>query len=173
MYYNGAFYKSVVSSLTKRKRSRLFWNILWIFAIVLSLLPMQDLVYEAICERLYFQEQVVYERVGDGYLYTSQGVFKISTSQEQPIPLDTFLETVEEGETIEVRISDLSNKVLMIYHHGNLVYYKYHKTVTDWIVFAIIEVTLLSLWVFMLIVTNLKNPRGRIKKLQREFVRRI
>ena len=172
MIYAGdhAMIRLVVYIMKKTgKKPRWIWNCIWgiflVFFIGLYIYTSCILFGGLIT----YQTEQIYEHYESGLLYTNVGTYEISTNSELvEIQISEFLGIAHSGDSIQLTISKISDELFAIQCDGKVLYKVSEVPSAVWIQQPLF-LSLIGVLIFMLIVVNLKNPKGRLKKLQQEM----
>ncbi len=153
--------------LKNKKKTRLVWNIFFgaIFAFWL-ILYIYSMVYILGGLSLY-EENTRYIKYDEGFLYTEHGEYEIET-EEVDISIDNFIENAKIGDDIKIKVSKLNGELYEIQKNGIVLYQIPLIPIAIWIQQPLF-ISFMGICIFGLVVTNLKNPKGRLKKLQGEL----
>ena len=157
-------------ALAKGKKSRYIWNIFWIITLLLILYCIFLFVYQILCDYVCYETKQIYVRCEDGYLITDVDSFEIVENDRQDININALIKTVDVGSEINLTINHFSGELLEIKKEDKTVYKVALTSSVDIIAFVLLFVPMLAFVVFMLVVTNIKNPGRRIKNIQNQFL---
>ena len=165
----------VASGIASKKRPRIFWNIFWSVMIIGTCLAMLMFVYQASADRITYSTEQIFIEEDAGYLITDVDSFKLADKEKQEIRISVLTQNGNSGDVIKLSISKLSGELIEVKNVENVTVYKKELTpiMPTVIASTVIVIPMLSLFVFMLIVTNMKHPKGKIKKFQDTFLLRI
>jgi hypothetical protein len=153
--------------LKNKKKPRLVWNIF--FGAMLAfflILYIYSTVYILGGLSLY-EENTRYIKYDEGFLYTEHGEYEIET-EEVDISIDNFIENAKIGDDIKIKVSKLNGELYEIQKNGIVLYQIPLIPIAIWIQQPMF-ISLMGICIFGLVVTNLKKPKGQLKKLQREL----
>lgn len=173
MYYGWAGH--IGKSIASKKRPRIFWNFFWGGGIILIIFAMLSFTFQATADRLTYSLEQFFVEQEAGYLITDVDTFELADKEKQETPISELTKKVKSGDVIKLSISKLSGELIEVKNVENEIVYKKELTpiMPTVIASAVIVIPMLSLFVFMLIVTNMKHPKGKIKKFQDTFLLRI
>ena len=114
-----------------------------------------------------YEENTRYIKYDEGFLYTENGEYEIET-EEADISIDNFIENAKSGDDIILKVSKLNSRLYEIQRNGMILYQIPPIPSAIWLQQPLF-ISLIGICVFGLVVTNLKNPKCRLKKLQREL----
>ena len=119
--------------------------------------------------RTYLLQHLVAKSVSN-FCEKNTGIIKdISTNSELvEIQISEFLGIAHSGDSIQLTISKISDELFAIQCDGKVLYKVSEVPSAVWIQQPLF-LSLIGVLIFMLIVVNLKNPKGRLKKLQEEM----
>jgi len=116
-----------------------------------------------------YQTEQIYEKYADGILYTNVDSYKIDTTSDRiEIPISKFLTYAERRTSVQLTVSKISGKLYEIQCDGKVLYKVSTAPTAAWAQQPLF-LALIGTCIFMLIAVNLKNPKGRLKKLQEEM----
>ena len=158
-------------SICARKRTRTFWNIFFCIIIAVILLALSLFAFQIASENVkYHTEQIFIEYEG-GFLGTDSERFKIPNEERQEIGIQRLIRRVQRGDGITLTVSRLSGTLLEVEYAGDLVYKREPTPVLPTaLACVILVIPMLGFCIFMLIITNIKNPGKRIEKMQDKFL---
>ncbi|MBO5967052.1 MAG: hypothetical protein J6S14_00970 [Clostridia bacterium] len=166
---NAWFSGAATRAILGKHRPLWVWNVIFSLAIAGAVFYCAGVLNMILCENIHSTYDATYEACENEILYTDQGTFELSSSSSHAVPLESFLDKVDHGDSIELCISDISGKVLKIHANGELVYQPELASVGVMVFLSILSVTILGVFIFALVIANIKHPKGkRIKKLQKE-----
>ena len=159
--------------LTKKRRTRKFWNIVFSSFILFLVCFAFVFLYRILCDHLVHEEEHVYIGYYDGFLVTEIGSYKIADVSKQKVNISMLEANVKNGDKIVLSLSKISGELIEVKKFSSTVY----KVKVDQLgpfIFLIVVffLPLLGLSIFMLIVTNIKKPNKKIYDLQKKFLLR-
>ena len=157
--------------LTRKKRTRKFWNIVFSSFILFILCFSFVFLYRILCDHLVHEEEHFYVGYHDGFLVTEIGSYKIADEDNQKIHISMLKAKAKKGDKIVLSLSKISGELIEVEHFSSTVY----KVKTDELGAFILLLTVfflpfLGLSIFMLIVINIKKPSKKIYDLQKKFL---
>lgn len=163
----------IARDIAAKKRPRSFWNLFFSACILITLWGMSVFVYEISADRITYYSAQTFVEYKDGCLKTDIDSFKIPDPSMQEISIREFIKKVNPGEEIELTISSLSHNIIEISYSKKIVYQKKINPIAPTVIgFIVLFIPMLSVFVFMLVVTNTKNPGPKIDKIQKQFLLR-
>ena len=164
----------IAKSITSKKRPRSFWNVFLGTLIALIVIPLSCGFMQVASDTFYHREEHIFVEYKENQLITEFGNFKIVEEEKQDVSIQKLIKKVKSGDTVILAISDVSGELLEVKYLNDVVYKQKLFSMTVFIVFCFILVfPILGLCIFMLVVTNIKNPSKRIDKIQSEFLLRF
>ena len=164
----------VAKGIKSKKRPRIFWNVFFSIVIAVILLVMLIFAYQIASECLKYDSVQIFVEYENGYLITNVDSFEIHEYDKQEIEISKLLGMVDTGEKITLTISRISGELLEVKYLNDVVYKKVPTPIIPTIVAMFLLVfPMLGFCIFMLIVTNIKNPSKRIDKIQSKFLLRF
>ena len=116
-----------------------------------------------------YQTKQVYENYQSNHLYTDVDTYEIQTKADLvEIHFSEFLEFAQPGDSVQLTISKISGELIAIQCDGKVLYKVPAVSSAVWIQQPLFLV-LIGTCFFMLIVVNIKNPKGFVKKMQEKF----
>ena len=153
--------------LKNKKKTRLVWNIFW-GAILTFWLVFYIYTTGSILGGLsLYEENTRYIKYDEGFLYTEHGEYEIKT-EEVDISIETFLENAKSGDNIQLKISKINGELYEIQKNGIVLYQIPLIPIAIWIQQPLC-IIFMGICIFGLVVTNLKKPKGQLKKIQQEL----
>ena len=170
---NPWFAGKLAKLICQRKRTRKFWNIVFSLFILFLLFFAGIFLYRVLCDHLVREEEHVYIGCSDGLLVTEIGTYKIAHENKQEVNISKLKTTLKHGDKIVLSLSKISGELMEAKHLSSTVYrVKVDQLDAFIILMVIFFLPFLGLSIFMLIVTNIKNPNKKIDSLQRKFLLR-
>lgn len=164
----------LAKSINSKKRSRTFWNMFFSLGIIIILTCMSVFVYQIMCDYSNYESEQIFIEYKDGHLVTDACSYEIPKVEKQEINIRELIETVKNGEKITLSISKISGEVLEVKYLSKEVYKKERTPIIPTVVACVLLILpILSFFIFMLVVTNIKKPGKRIDKLQKKFLLRF
>ena len=171
---NGWLAGQIAKSVTAKKRPRWFWNVFFGILITLIVLSITYGFFQVAAHHFNHSEEHVFVEYKDQYLVTQTNSFVIVEEEKQDISIGRLLKKVKSGNTIVLTVSDISDELLEVSYLDEVVYRRELSSMTVFIVFCFVLVfPILGFGIFMLVVTNIKNPSKRIDKIQSQFLLRF
>lgn len=149
------------------KKARLIWNVFWGVLLTLCLVFYIYSTMILLSGLFSYHMEQAYEKYEYGFLYTDTAVFEIETDTAE-IDISNFLASVRSGDTLHLAVSKITGELIEIQSNGNVLYKIPLIPSAIWIQQPLC-LLLLGLVIFMLVVVNLKNPKGYLKKLQQDM----
>ena len=169
-WISGQFAKLV----TNKKRPRWFWNVFFSVLIIFILILECVLIFQVVADYVKHTEEHVFVEYKNQMLITYTSSFEVAEYNKQKVEIQGLIEKVDVGETITIAVSDISGELLEVKFFDEVVYKKEYTPITPLIVLScVFVIPLIVFCVFMLIVTNIKNPCEKIDKIQSKFLLRI
>lgn len=163
----------IAKILTSKKRSRKFWNIFFSSIILILFAFAFVFLYRILCDHLVHKEEHIFVDCYDGFLITDIGSYKIADENEQKVNISTLKAVVNNGDKIVLFLSEISGELVEIKYFSSTVYQiKVDQLWPSIFLLLVFFFPLIGLTIFMLIVTNIKNPSKKIYNLQRIFLLR-
>ena len=165
---------SVAKAITGRKRTRKFWNIFFIVIITIILVCLSIFLYQIACENMTHSCEQTFVEYTKGCLITDSGSYDIPVHREEKIEINKLMSALDKNDVITLVISDVSGKLISVMY-GKKTVYKVSTidVIPSLIAMTVIVLPVLAFCIFMLIVTNIKEPKSkRIDKLQSQFLLR-
>ena len=160
--------------ITSRKRSKKFWTISSVLAILIILLAVTGFVFSVISENTINEEVHSFVKYENDSLITDRNVFKIHSKEKQEVSISNLLIVVSEGDEIKVTVSSISGELLSIRYSGRLVYKKEKiQILPASIALALFVTPFISFFIFLIVAVNVKKPGKIIDKLQKQLVLRF
>ena len=155
--------------ITSHKQPRWFWNVFWSAVLLMILYVVTVCILQLASDHICNQYEQVYLTYQDGKLTTDVAEYALD---HQNAVLNQIAEHAIRGENIHLTVSRLSGKIICITQKNNTLYQASVSSVAAVVSFAIVLMPMLGLTVFMLAVTNIKNPGKRIDRIQKRFLLR-
>ena len=114
-----------------------------------------------------YQTVQIYEKYEHGCLYTDADVFEIETETVE-VDISCLLVSAKSGDRLQLTISRITGELIKIQLNENVLYELPLIPSAIWVQQPLC-LFLLGCGVFMLVVVNLKNSKGYLKKLQRDM----
>lgn len=172
MSYAGdhAMIRLIIFIMTKTgKKPRWIWNCFWgiILAFWIGLYIYSSCVIFG--GLVTYQTEQIYENYVDGILYTNVDIYKIETNSDRiEIDISEFLEIAQRGDSVQVTVSKISGELIAIQCDGKVLYKVSTAPTAAWAQQPML-LSLIGICIFMLIVVNIKNPKGFVEKWQQEM----
>ena len=164
----------IAKSIANKKRTRRFWNVFFITLTCCILAVTALLILQVSADYVKHNEEHVFVEYNDGYLITQSSSFKIAEYDRQDVKISTLAKRVKQGETVTLTVSNLSNKLLEVKYRGETVYNKIPASIGALVALcAGLVAPIIAFCIFMLVVTNIKNPGKRIDKIQSQYLLRF
>ena len=164
----------LAKDITSKKRTSTFWNIFFVVMILIILVCMACFIYQAISDRRAYSSVQSFVEYKDGRLVTDGATFNIPEAEKQEVRINKLTLKVKTGDSITLKISNLSGELLEVQYDGDTVYKKEPTPIIPaMIMFPILILPILAFLVFMLVVTNIKSPGPKIKKIQDSYLLRF
>lgn len=149
------------------KKPRWIWNVFWgallafwsIFYIYSTMILISGVFS--------YQTVQIYEKYEQGYLYTDVDAFEIETEMVE-VDISNFLVSAKSGDRVRLTISRITGELIKIQLNECVLYELPLIPSAIWIQQPLC-LLLLGCGVFMVVVVNLKNPKGYLKKLQHDM----
>ena len=171
---NGWVAGQIAKSITSKKRPRWFWNVFFGTCIALIVIGVLYIFGQTSVDYFKHSEAHVFVEYKENQLITESGSFKVVGEEKQDVSIRKLIKKVKSGDTVILTISDISDELLEVKYSDEVVYKQKLSSMTVFIVFCFILVFPILGWgVFMLVVTNIKNPSKRIDKIQSQFLLRF
>ena len=107
----------------------------------------------------------------DGNLITNINSFEIPDYDDQEINISVLKYKVKSNEEITLHISKITDDLLEVKYLCETDYKKRTiPVIPTFIASIVLVIPMLGLCTFMLVVTNIKNPSKRIRKIQKQFL---
>ena len=172
MSYTGdrAMIRLVIDIMTKTgKKPRWIWSCFWgiFLAVYIGLyIYTSCIVFGGLVT---YQTEQIYEKYADGIFYTNVDIYKIDTNSDLiEIPISEFLLFAERGTSAQFTVSKISGKLYEIQCDGKVLYKVSTAQTAAWVQQPLF-LSLIGICIFMLIVVNIKNPKGFVEKWQQEM----
>ena len=157
--------------IASRRRPRWFWNLFFGVAIFLILISFLFFIYNVLCDHSIYESEQIFIACQETNLITDINSFEIVEKDKQEVKIFKLKETIKSGDKITVTVSSISGDLIQVEHKDIVVYKKETTPILPGVLgFAFLGLPCLAFSIFMLIVTNIKNPGKRISKLQKEFL---
>lgn len=151
------------------KKPRWIWN--WFWSILLIFVT-GFYIYSSciIFGGLFtYQTEQIYEKYKSDHLYTNVDTYKITKNSERvEVDFSEFLEFVQHGDSINLTVSKISGELFEIQCDGKVLYKVSTAPTAAWAQQPVC-LFLIGAIILMLIVVNIKNPKGFVKKWQEEL----
>ena len=171
---NGLVAGRIAKSITSKKRPRWFWNVFLGTLIAIIVITLSCGFIQVASDTFNHREEHIFVEYKENQLITESGSFKVVEEEKQDVSIRKLIKKVKSGDTVILTISDISGELLEAKYLNDVVYKQKLSSMTVFIVFCFILVfPILGLVVFMLVVTNIKNPSKRIDKIQSQFLLRF
>lgn len=164
----------LAKTIASKKRTRSFWNTFFIIGTTIIVIALSSLFYQLISECVVYESEQIFIDYVDGHLITDVSTFELPDDRKQVVTIDELTATVNKGDKIILTISDISGELIKASYNKKTVYQKTTIDVTTSMIgVSIVVMPVLTFCVFMLVVTNIKNPSKRIDKIQSKFLLRF
>ena len=170
--YHGA--GQLAKFVTSRKRSRKFWTISSVLAILIILIAVMGFVFSVISENNTHIEVHSFVKYENNSLITDRNVFKIHSKEKQEVSISNLVVVVSEGDEIKLTVSSINGDLLSV-QYGECVVYKKEKiqVLSASIALALMTVPVIAFLSFLIVAVNIKHPGKIIDKLQKQLVIRF
>lgn len=159
--------------LVQKRRTRKFWNIVFSLFILFLISFAFVFLYRILCDHLVHEEEHIYINCYDGFIVTETGSYKIADDDKQEVKIFMLEAKVKNGDKIVLSLSKISGELLEVKFFSSTVYKVQVDDLDAFIILIVVFfLPFLGLSIFMLIVTNIKNPNKKIDNLQRKFLLR-
>ena len=129
------------------------------------------MLYNIACDYAKDVSKQVYVDYCDGYLVTKNNTYEIAEYENQEVKIKELIQTVKPNDEIEVSVSKINGDLIEVNCLEKTVYKKELFSIVSFVIAAIILIIpMLSLCIFFLVVTNIKNPNKRIAKIQSKYL---
>ena len=163
----------IAKILTQKRRTRKFWNMFFSSIILLLVCLAFIFLYRLSCDHFVHEEEHIYVGYNYGFLVTEIGSYKIADENNQKVNISFLKSVVKSGEKIILSISDISGELIEVKYSSLTVYkVKIDQLAPSIFLLSVFFLPMICLTIFMLIVTNIKNPSKKIDNLQRKFLLR-
>ena len=170
----GIWSGQVAKSICRKKRTRTFWNIFWGVVLLVVVIAMSSCIYQILCDYVTYESEQTYINIDGNSIITDAGSFTISESSTQTVFIDKINKTVKKGDTVSIEISLVTDELIRITHNEVVVYEQ--QLVSIWataIAMVLLVFPMIGFSIFMLVITNIKNPSKRIDKIQSQYLLRF
>ena len=162
--------RQLAKGLTKKPRSRLFWNaFLVLFCLVLLLFTLK-IVYQHLSDHYTCVKTGVYIKTQGTSLLTTNGSFDIPFDEEYVIAPEYLFKSIQVEDKLEFVVSKITYKVLEIRNEKEVLFKVSVMSIADIIACYLFLIGAWSLFTFLAILINIKHPGPKLRKMQSEFI---
>lgn len=160
----------LAKGLTKKPRSRLFWNaFLVLFCLVLLLFTLK-IIYQHLSDHYVYEKTDVYKETRGISLVTNNSAFEIPLDEEYVISPDYLFKNIKGEDKLEFVVSKITGKVLEIRNEKEVLFKVSVMSMADIIACYLLLIGAWSLFTFLAVLINIKHPGPKLRKIQSEFV---
>ena len=152
------------------QKTRWEWNRNLVLAVLLWACFTGMITYALLCEVNYYECEQTCVSYDGQILVTDSGNHTLKTGESAH--LDKTVESIESGDTLLMKISEISGEVLEIFIDGELIYQQSNNPWYLQVVLYLILLSILSFFGLFFYAVNAKNPRGDFARIQKEIVYR-
>ena len=162
--------RQLAKGLTKKPRSRLFWNVFLALFFVTLLLFTLKIVYQHLSDHYTYVKTEVYIKTQGTSLLTDKGSFDVPLGEKYEIPPEYLFKNVETGEKLDFVVSKITKNILEIRNEKEILYKISVMSLADIIACYLLLMVAWSLFTFLAILINIKHPSPKLRKIQSEFI---
>ena len=160
----------LAKAVVNKKRGRTFYTVFFSVCLLVVLVCSSFFIYRTVCDYITISTNATYVDCKNGKFTTENTVYELAPYDNQEIKASAITNKVKKGDDVTLVLSKVEGTLIEIKHNEVSVYKR--ELVPIWLG-APIFIIAISLYVFMLIVTNIKNPGKRIDKLQSLYLLRF
>lgn len=170
---NGYWAGQTAKIITSKKKTKQFWNLFYSSALLIICCVLFIFVFQIFCENNTYEAKQIFIEYTDNHIITDTSTFKIAEANKQEIKIHRLTQNVEKGDTIVLIISKITGDLLEIKYQETVVYRKTQIDSSSVLGAAIVTLPMILLCIFMLIITNMKNPNKWVRDYQDKYILRF
>ena len=161
----------IAKTIGAKKHSKRYWNTLFSTVTLIIIVVFSVFAFHFMCDHISYEESHIFVEYKDKRLITATAIFDIPERELQEVVIGQLTESVKSGDELFLKLSVISGELLEARKVQKIVYKKaVIDPVSAFVGWLLLGLPMLGLCVFMLIVTNIKNPGKRLLKLQKSYM---